>query len=93
MKYTKKQQEIIRSYERSNAEFLREVYTSYSNEKRDAYFAIQNEMRGLRGRQLRITGHNTSFFSCAYQYERDGQRYLRYHTKSNVIDIPYGRKE
>lgn len=93
MKYTKKQQEIIDRYERSNASELRQVYGRYSNAKARSFEKIKTEMRELEGHDMRITGAGQSIYTCAYQYECDGQCYLRYHTKSNVIDIPYGRKE
>lgn len=84
MKISKKAMGANLEYNRSNVYTIWEAYKSPSYIKEKAYWAIRNEMNDLGGHGLKITGANSSFFSCAYIL---GDK-LIYHTYAHRYEYP-----
>ena len=76
---SEKAQRFIRNYCNSSYERLGQVYSSWSDEKKDSFDEIMREMWELGGEDLRITGAGTYTYSCAYQLGKN----LVYHTHVN----------
>ena len=73
---SKKAQNFINNYLRSDNYELWHVYGSYSREKERSYEHIRSEMYEEGGKGLRITSHNSQVYTCAYILGND----LIYHT-------------
>lgn len=86
---TKKEKTIINAYERSHCYSLNHCYKTASWYKHNAFNNIVSEMLELDGYDLRITGYNSSFFSCAYRVNDGVRTYLIYHTHTQKIVILY----
>ena len=84
---TKRQQQILTQYERSSAHSVREVYGRLSSRKIAIENSILRDMLDVNGSGYRVTGHNSSFFSCGFTYERDGERILRHYTASKTVEF------
>lgn len=54
-------------YNRSKISSLFQAYANPSWEKQKAFIGITHEMQECGGHDIRITGYNCSFFSCAYK--------------------------
>ena len=88
---TKRQQQIIDNYNKSNNYSLDYVYNSYSVYKARAERQILNEMKNCNGWGYKILGANSCQFSCAYlrQNADDGQIEIVYHTAQNKKVFDY----
>jgi hypothetical protein len=88
---TKRQMQIINSYNKSNNYSLDDVYTSYSVFKARAEKDILNEMTSVDGWGYKILGANSCAFSCAYlkQDDNDGNIKIVYHTAQNKKVFDY----
>ena len=84
MKITKKAKEANLMYDYSRHSAIWEAYQKPSYAKISAYWEIYDEMVLSGGHDLRITGANSSFFSCAYIL---GDK-LIYHTHANRYEYP-----
>ena len=62
------QQQFISKYKRATTGELYKVYKSCSTAKWRAYYRVIEQMRALRGYDLRITSHNSSIFCCAFLF-------------------------
>ena len=97
MKLTKKQQEMVNTYQKSDMHSLRDLYTNYSDAKARAEMLIINEMIDNNGYSFRICGGNSCFFSCAYCYDiaENGKisKHLVYHTPQNKHDFIFEIEE
>lgn len=82
---SKRDMSIIDSYFNSNARDLREVYGTYSNAKYMAMLNCRKLMETRNGHDLRIIGHNSSFFSVGFMTEDDSA--IVYITASGSRDI------
>lgn len=82
-KTTQKAQQILRAYNQSNTYGVGEAYTKPSTAKTRAERSILCEMLDNGGYDYRITGHNSSTFSCAYRTDNN----LIYHTSTNKYII------
>ena len=74
--------EAYQRYVRSESRLLRDVYTSWSDEKQKAFnycFEVYNK---LDGRNYRIIGANTYSFSFGFICEIDGKKAFVYITKT-----------
>lgn len=87
---TKKGQSIISAYKASWRTTLQQAYPShYSHEKARAFANCIAIMEACGGHDMRITGKNTSTFSCAcYGKNQEGQDGLIYFTASGMYFIP-----
>ena len=88
---TKKQISLIESY-RNNVlkygyRFLSDVYERCSIRKKNAELCILNEMEYYNGYGYTIMSYNTTMFTCAYIYEKGGNKYMVYHTPTNRIEF------
>lgn len=88
---TKKQQQIINTYNKSTNYSLDDMYTNYSVFKARAERDILNEMEKENGWGYKILGANTCSFSCAYlkQDANDGNIKIVYHTAQNKKVFDY----
>ena len=88
---TKRQQQIIDTYNRSNNYSLNDVYTNYSVFKARAERDILNKMASVGGWGYKILGANSCAFSCAYlrQNAEHGQIEIVYHTAQNKKVFDY----
>ena len=88
---TKRQQQVINNYERSNAYGLQDVYTNYSVYKARAEKEIKQEMIDNNGWGYKILGANSCQFSCAYLMNNaeNGQVVIVYHTANNKQIFDY----
>ncbi len=88
---TKRQQQIIDSYNKSTNYSLDDVYTNYSVFKARAEKDILDEIVNCNGWGYKILGANTCAFSCAYlkQNENNGQIEIVYHTAQNKKVFDY----
>lgn len=88
---TKRQQQIINNYKKSNNYSLDDVYTNYSVYKARAERQILNDMATDNGWGYRILGANSCAFSCAYlrTNKDDGQVEIVYHTAQNKKVFDY----
>ena len=82
---TKRQQQILNSYEKSTAYSLQDVYANYSVYKARAEKEIKQEMIDNGGWGYKILGANSCQFSCAYLMtdKKSGVVQIVYHTASN----------
>lgn len=79
------------SYERANEYDIFDAYGRPSVYKARAWEAIRRECYENGGSGLVITGHNSSFFSCAYVYPDPDTGALRlvFHTYANRYEFDY----
>ena len=81
---TEQAKQIIRRYNNSDCYSLWQAYKySYSNYKARAEQEIKDEMQKMGGYSYRITGAGSSYFSCGYTLEIDGQKYVVFHTPTD----------
>lgn len=80
---TTQMKNAFRSYQMSEARLLRDVYTTWSDEKQKAFnhcFDVYNQYNGT---QYRIIGANTFSFSFGFIGYVDGKKAFFYITASN----------
>lgn len=63
------------------------AYGKVGKEKRKAWNTCKEKQEMYDGYDLRITGHNSYTFSCAFKYKINGKEYLYYMTKGGDYDI------
>lgn len=86
-KGTQKAACFIYNYEHSNATHLRDVYSSYSRAKEEAYNYCIRLMRKLDGYNGRITAAGCQVFSFAFKYRENGIEKLAYITRNYDYSI------
>ena len=86
---TKKVMELIDNYNnnRRTGNSVKEVYRKPSARKISAENDILAEMREIGGYGYKVTGYNSSFFSCGYLYDGNDGKHLVYHTASHRYDV------
>lgn len=85
---TKKAQSRIESYRKATATSLRDVYTSWSDDKEKAYRRCIQMKVDMNGYDFRIISANGWKFSCGFLYrDGDGIEHLMYITKGEDNDI------
>lgn len=84
MKISKKAMGANCMYNRSNIDDINQAYKNPSIDKTRIFNDILFDMHKLGGHDLRITGANCSFFSCAYVL---GDK-LIYHTHAHRYEYP-----
>lgn len=84
---TKKQQGIYHAYCNSNTRSIYEAYKNPSAAKVRAFDYCMRVCAEMGGMNPRITGANTSAFSFAFMYEKDGVSMLHYETHMNTYDF------
>ena len=94
---TQKGQRILRAYEHAKYDDIRKAYGKPSSHKIEAFNEIVKEMNDAGGKDMRITGAGSDYFSCAYKV-RDGAcinnghgfDYIIYHTHVNryCVEVP-----
>ena len=84
-KTTKKAQGFIDSYYNANCSSVMSFYGRCSFTKLDIEKSIKDDMYKIGGHGYRITGGNSSFFSCAFLSGDDSILY--YYTHSNIFEI------
>lgn len=83
-KHTKKEQAMIMAYLNAKiGETVSTVYNKPSGYKLRAEMAIMREMADNGGFRYKVTGHNSSFFTCAYIVLKNGDAWLITHTYAN----------
>lgn len=84
---TKKELGMLSSYNYATMTTLEEAYKKPSTTKWRVYYYILNQLVQLNGHDFKITGANSSTFSCAFLYVKDEQLRLRYYTAWNTYDF------
>ena len=85
---TKKQQQMLKAVHDSEYTDLYDVYKSFSDDKRRAFYYCLNEMYSKKGFYFRITSANTFSFSCGFlYYDENGYLHCRYYTGRNTYDF------
>ena len=84
----KKQRQMLWKVTHSNNTDLFDVYKSFSDDKRRAYYYCIYEMHLKDGFNFRITSAISYSFSCGFLYY-DENKHLkcRYYTSQNVYDF------
>lgn len=82
-----KKDQIISAYKLSTKTNLFEVYERPSQKKISSYTLLLIEMRKNNGKNMKILSHNTNMYTCAYEFEKDGKRFLKYHSKTKELEI------
>lgn len=80
---TKKQADMLENYRRTNVKFLWECYGNYSRAKENAYNWCMEKCAKMNGISPRICTWNTSNFTFAFQFVKDGKLWLDYETSHN----------
>lgn len=75
-----KQTGIYKQWLKSNKLNLYDCYKNPSEAKLDAECRSIQACRKLHGERFRILRYNTYTFTCAFSIERDGKRYLIWHS-------------
>lgn len=86
---TKKEQALYEQYRWNNQGDLATAYGRASAAKWRAWREIEKECEKLGGQGLHVCGHNSSFFSCGFEYNdhETGALRLRYYTHANIYDF------
>ena len=85
---TKKQQQMFKAVHDSEYTVLYDVYKSFSDDKRRAFYYCLNEMYSKKGFYFRITSANCNFFCCGFLYYDENNRLkCRYYTGRNTYDF------
>ena len=85
---TKKQQQMFKAVHDSEYTDLFDVYKTFSDDKRRAFYYCLNEMYLKDGFNFRITSANTFSFSCGFLYYDDDKHLrCRYYTGRNTYDF------
>ena len=84
----KKQHQMLWQVTHSNNTDLFDVYKSFSDDKRRAFYYCLNEMYSKDGFNFRITSATCNFFCCGFLYY-DENKHLkcRYYTGRNTYDF------
>ena len=83
-KATKKMQAYYKQWQNSNKTELWQVYDNCSCYKHRAMENIKRYMATVDGYGLRILGHNSMQFTCAYIATIDGEKYFVVETAQNT---------
>lgn len=90
LNYTTQQaQRFIYRYDKSNKHTIYEAYNSPSTEKVQTFYELVEKMKELGGRDMRITGAGSNYYSCAYLLDEDSDTYLIYETHANTYKMKY----
>ena len=85
---TNKQQQMLWKVTHSNNTDLFDVYKSFSEDKRRAFYYCLNEMYCKDGFNFRITSVTCNFFFCGFLYYDENKRLkCRYYTGRNTYDF------
>lgn len=91
VKLTKKQQQMLNAYNKSDMYSLSDLYKSYSETKARAEYLIVKEKVLKGGYGYKVCGGNSMCFTCAYCYDsrENGNinKHLVYHTAYNKYDF------
>ena len=82
-----KKDQIINAYNLSSKSHLFEVYERPSQKKISSYTLLLIEMKENNGKNMKILSHNSRVYTCAYEFEKDGKRFLKYHSKTKALEI------
>lgn len=80
---TKKEQNMLWSYEHAKCENIMQAYNRPSRRKIEAFDDCRRKENELNGYGGRITGASSHFFSYAFKYEKNGKKFLYYITYAN----------
>ena len=80
----KQMREAYQRYVKSESRLLRDVYTSWSDEKQKAFNKCFEVYNKLDGRNYRIIGANTFSFSFGFICEIDNKKAFVYITKDYI---------
>ena len=85
----KYQQAMLNAYESATCDSIFKAYARPSNRKVSIFTGIESGMRTVSGFGLKVTGHNSNFFSCGYLYpdQETGALRLAYFTPSRSYDF------
>ena len=86
----KKQTGIYERWIKSQNLNLYDCYKQPSAAKLDAEWRIIQSCRKMNGKIFRILSYNTFTFTCAFSIEKDGKKYLIWHSPYNYdcFEIP-----
>lgn len=84
---TEKAQAMFRAWKLSDCFDIYEAYSRPSGAKVIAWHTCQKQCEEKNGYGLKITGHNSSFFSAGFMFEQDGKKFLQYITHCNDFII------
>ena len=87
VKLSKREVEMVERYYDADDTDIYDAYDRPSKAMRDAFRRCVNMKCEMNGNDLRITGHSSYRFSCAFRYFNNGVEFLRYITKDHNYDI------
>ena len=87
---TKRNQGIVKSYERSEKSNLNQCYGRFSKAKADAWEYCKELCKSKDGSGLKILSANVYQFTAGFKYEENGKQYLMYISKSENRPIEIG---
>lgn len=85
----KQDKRILNNYMNSEYYSLSQKYNTCSYAKMQAEYEILQDMRKLGGYDYKIISGNSHMFSCAFTFEENGKKFLKYftRTKTQVFEI------
>lgn len=85
----KQNQLILNNYRNSECYSLNQKYKTCSFAKLQAEREILQDMQKMNGYAYKIIGANSNSFSCAFIFEKDARKFLKYftRTKTKVFEI------
>ena len=90
----KKDAGILRRYEESSIRNLSEAYGRFSNRKAEAWKHCERLCKESDGKELKILGANTNFFSAGFLFtDEEGNECLMYITHAGNRKIVLKRKD
>ena len=89
MTSTEKRQALLHyeDYKRSNLTSLRDVYSSWSHAKENAYRYCRELMHEKNGHDFRIISANGWMFTAGFMFEEDGKQMFMYITKGKDLAV------
>lgn len=90
LNYTTQQaQRYIYNYSKSTCTDIYDAYEKPSSYKVRSFMELLEKMKNLGGRDMRITGAGSNYYSCAYLLDEDYDTYLIYETACNTFKMKY----
>ena len=84
---TKKAISMINAYNYASDYNIYQAYKKPSYNKVKAWETCKKQCLENNGKNLKIIGHNSSYFSAGFTFEKDNKKYLFYITYANNFII------
>lgn len=76
-------------YDRATAYYLWDVYGTCSRAKERAYEQCENKMHDMNGYGLKITSHNSNFFTVMFLFDDENGTHIQEETAYNTRTYDY----